>query len=149
MMKYFLMILLALFTLVLGATPILAKDNWHQFSATDAQVSELGKNSLKPGIKLYMKGEKHGKVVKRMGEYKSNKRSNAFAKSAQTACDRAFISALMALQDRAEKEGGNAVIDIYTITKDQKFESAEEYSCIKGGFVANVALMGTVAQLAE
>jgi hypothetical protein len=148
MKKWFAM-LLVLFSLVTAATPVLAKDNWHQFSAGDAQLSPLGKEKLKPGIKLYMLGEKHAKVLKRLGEFKSNKRSNAFGKSAQNACDRTFISALMALQDRAVREGGNAVIDIYTITKNQKFESAEQYSCIKGGFVTNVALMGTVAELAE
>ena len=142
-------ILLGLFTLAAIATPALAKDTWHQFSARDAQIGDLGKKSLKPDIKLYMKGEKHGKVIKQLGEFKSNKRSNGFGKPARIACDRAFISALMSLQDRAAKEGGNAVIDIYSITKDKTFESAEEYSCIKGGFISNVALMGTVAELAE
>ncbi len=149
MKKWFATIMLVLFSLVAVAIPALAKDNWHQFSARDAQLSPLGKDKLKPGIKLYMLGEKHAKVLKRLGEFKSNKRSNGFGKSAQNACDRTFISALMALQSRAEREGGNAVIDIYTITKNQKFESAEQYSCIKGGFVSNVALMGTVAELAE
>lgn len=149
MKKWFAMFMLVSFALAAFATPALAKDAWHQFSAKDAQASSLGKDKLKPGVKLYMLGEKHAKVLKRHGEFKSNKRSNGFGKSAQAACDRTFISALMALQDRALREGGNAVIDIYTITKDKKFESAEQYSCIKGGFVTNVALMGTVADLAE
>lgn len=149
MRRWFYPVLLGLFTLAAVATPALAKDDWHQFSAKDAQASALGKDSLKPEVKLFMKGEKHAKVLKRLGEFKSNKRGNAFGKSAQEACDRTFISALIALQERAAKEGGNAVIDIYTITRDQKFESVDQYSCIKGGMVANVALMGTVAELAE
>ncbi len=126
-----------------------AKDAWHQLSVQDAKESALGQEKLRPDIGLYMKGQNHPKVMKTMGEYKTNQRTNGFGKSAQQACDRAFISALMTLQDRAAKEGGNAVIDIYTITKDKKFESATEYSCIKGGFVTNVALMGTVANIAK
>ena len=141
--------MLSLFCLGIAATPVLAKDNWHQLSVKDAKNSPLGKDKLRPEIKLYMKGQKHSKVKKTFGEYKANKRTNGFGKSAQQACDRAFVSALMALQDRAVREGGNAVIDIYTITKDKTFESAEEYSCIKGGFVTNVALMGTVATIAK
>jgi len=142
-------VLVGLFNLVIFASPVLAKDAWHQFSAKEAQTSSLGKDKLKTDIKLFMKGEKHAKVVKKIGEFKANKRSNGFGKSAQAACDTAFISALISLQSRAEKEGGNAVVDIYTITKDKKFESVEQYSCIKGAFVTNVALMGTVVKLAE
>ncbi|MEE4254770.1 MAG: hypothetical protein V2I50_12085 [Desulfuromusa sp.] len=126
-----------------------AADSWHQFSAQDAISSPLGSDKLRPEISLYMKGQKHPAVLKKLGEYKANKRTNGFGKSAQQVCERAFVSALMALQDRASREGGNAVIDIYTITKNEKFESATEYSCIKGGIVGNVALMGTVAKIAE
>lgn len=149
MKQRFCVVLLSIFVLALLSIPAQAKDAWYQFSAKDAQVSELGKEKLATDIKLFMKGEKHAKVLKQLGEYKSNKRSNGFGYSAQASCDRAFISALISLQDRARKEGGNAVIDIYTITKDKKFESAEEYSCIKGALVTNVALMGTVAVLPE
>lgn len=140
---------LVFLVIMVVSTPALAKDEWLQFSAKEAKTSPLGVEKLKPEIKFYMKGESHPKVLKQMGEFKSNKRSNAFGKSGQTACDTAFISALKAFQDRAEKEGGNAVIDIYTITKNQKFESAEQYNCLKGGFSANVALMGTVVKIAE
>ena len=149
MNRFVWMVMLGWFTLAVAATPVLAKDNWHQFSGKDAQVSKLGKDKLLPDVKLYMKGERHANVTKTLGEFKANKRSNGFGKSAQAACDTAFISALMSLQDRAKKEGGNAVIDIYTITKNKKFESVDQYSCIKGSFVTNVALMGTVAVLGK
>jgi len=131
----------------LFVSPVFAADNWHKLSVKDAIQSPLGKEKLTPTVKLFMSGQKHAKAAKEFGSFKSNKRSNAFGKSAQAACDRAFISALISLQERAISEGGNAVVDIYTITKDKKFESAEQYSCIKGGFVANVALMGTVVEL--
>jgi len=136
-----------LFLLLSTATPTLAADSWHQFSAQEAQASQLGKEKLNPDIRLYMMGEQHTKVLKELGSYKSNKRTNSIGKSDQIACDTAFLSALIALQDRAVKEGGNAVADIYSITKNKKVESAEQYSCVKGAFVTNVALMGTVVKL--
>ncbi len=149
MKRCFCVNLVVFFTLLVAAPQAFAADAWHQFSTKAAQSSALGKDKLNPEIKMFMKGEVHPKVIKNLGEFKSNQRSNGFGKSAQAACDRAFISALMILQERVEKEGGNAVIDIYTITKDKIFESAEQYSCIKGGFVTNVALKGTVVTLAE
>lgn len=149
MKKHLSIVLLVLLTLSVTASPSLAKDAWHKFSAKEAQSSELGKEKLDANVKLYMKGQKHGKASKTYGEFKSNKRTNSLGKSAQGACDRAFISALLALQSRASKEGGNAVIDIYSITKDKKFESASEYSCVKGSIVTNVALSGTVVKIGK
>ncbi len=127
----------------------LAADQWHELSVQDALDSSLGQEKLRPDISIYMKGQSHPKVLKKLGEFKANQRTNGFGKSAEAACERVFVSALIALQDRAAREGGNAVIDIYTITKDKTFESATQYSCIKGGFVTNVALKGTVAKIAK
>ncbi len=133
--------------LLFCAPPVHAADHWYELPADQAIQSPLGQEKLLPGIKLFMKGQSHPGVAKKLGEFKSNQRSNKFGKSAQEACDRAFVSALISLQQRAEREGGNAVIDIYTITKNQRYESPEKYRCITGFAVSNVALMGTVVKL--
>lgn len=124
-----------------------AADTWHKFPSKQAIDSTLGKEKLLPGVRLYMKGQSNPAVAKKLGEFKSNKRTNAFGKSDESACEIAFISALISLQERAQKEGGNAVVDIYSITKDKRFESPDTYSCLTGTLIANVALMGTVVQL--
>ena len=129
------------------ALPSFAADEWHELSASNAINSALGQEKLNKDIRVFMKGQSHPSVTKKFGEYKSNQRANKFGKSVETACDTAFLSALIALQQRAVREGGNAVIDIYTITKNQQYESPENFKCISGGFVANVALMGTVVTL--
>ncbi len=149
MKSWGIIVLLGLLMLITAVSPVFAKDSWHKFSAKEAQDSSLGKEKLKPEIKLYMKGEKHAKIIKTLGEFKTNRRTRGFGRSAQAACEWTFVTALMALQDRAIREGGNAVVDIYSITKNKEFVSAEKYSCAKGGLAANVALMGTVAKLAE
>jgi hypothetical protein len=135
--------------LFLGTPPAHAADHWYEFPADQAIQSPLGQEKLLPGIKLFMKGQSHPGVAKKLGEFKSNQRSNKFGKSAQQACDVAFLSGLIALQQRAEREGGDAVIDIYTITKNQRYESPEKYKCITGFAVSNVALEGTVVKLSR
>jgi hypothetical protein len=59
-----------------------------------------------------MKGESHPKVARELGTFTSNRRTNAFNKSDRDACHIAFLSAVIALQERARSEGGNAVVDI-------------------------------------
>ena len=98
-------------------------------------------------IPIYMKGQKHPPARNVSREFKSNKRTNGFNKSDERACDIAFLSAIIALQKRAQKEGGNAVIDVYSITKDVVYENAENYSCLAGNIVVNVALKGKVATI--
>ena len=73
---------------------------------------------------------------------------HAFGKAKTDACNRVFISAIIALQKRAQAEGGNAVIDVQSNTKDQPLESATQFRCAAGTMVANVALKGTVVKLA-
>ncbi len=140
-------ILLIAIALVLWPAITQATDTWHNFPAQQAIDSTLGKEKLLPGIKIFMKGQKHPPIGKKLGEFESNKRTNAFGKSDESGCEIAFLSALIGLQARAQKEGGNAVIDVYSITKDKKHESPETYSCLTGTLIANVALMGTVVQL--
>lgn len=124
-----------------------AADNWNEFPAAEAIHGSLGQEKLMPTIQLFMKGQSHPAVSKTFGEFKTNKRSNKFGKSIEGACDVAFVSALISLQERAVREGGNAVIDIYSVTKDEDYENPEKYRCISGFAVANVALKGTVASL--
>jgi len=117
-----------------------AADNMLDIPVKDALASPTSGNKL--DVPFYMD-------VKKMGEYTSNKRTNAFGKSSQEACHIAFLSALIALQERAQKEGGNAVVDVYSNTKNQELKSATDYRCAAGTFVANVVLKGTVAELAK
>ncbi len=132
-----------------GATPSLAEDKMLEFPVKEALASTIAKDKLTKEIPIYMKGQGHPGVSKTYGEFKSNKRSNGVGKSDQEACDIAFISALMAFQDRANREGGNGVIDIYSITKNQKHESAETYSCLAGRMMVNVALSGKVVTMGK
>jgi len=107
------------------------------------------KEKIDPQIRLYFGKQTKVKVAKTIGEWTSNKKTNAFNKTDQEACDIAFISAAVSLQDRAKREGGNAVINVHSVYKNDKFESASEYLCGAGATMAGVALRGTVVTLGK
>lgn len=138
-------VLVVLFVLLVSTAQ--AADVWLEIPAADAYTSGLDKGNLNADIKLFMKGQKTPGVAQKYGEFQSNKRSNAFGKGKENACQMAFLSAIIALQQRAVREGGNAVIDIYSNTKNQVYESAEKFKCISGAMTANVSLKGTVVKL--
>jgi hypothetical protein len=98
-------------------------------------------------IKLYWGTQKTPAVATKMGEFTSNKKTNAANKSDQDACDLAFISAVIALQQRARKEGGNAVVNIRSVYKGEDSDSPTEFVCGAGKIMAGVALRGTVVKL--
>ncbi|PLY03796.1 MAG: hypothetical protein C0623_00140 [Desulfuromonas sp.] len=124
-----------------------AADTWAYLSVKDALNSSLAKDKLDPSLSFYMKGQKHGKTRNASREYTANKRARKFGRSAEQACENAFISALLAFQDRASREGRNAVIDLYSVTKNKDYVDREKYSCLVGGMMTNVALRGKVADI--
>jgi len=77
-------------------------------------------------------------------EWTANKKTNGVNKSIKEACDRAFVSALISLQDRAKKEGKNSVVDIYSFYKKKKFSSSSQFECEDGKIMSGVTLKGKV-----
>ncbi|TMH43758.1 MAG: excinuclease ABC subunit A [Betaproteobacteria bacterium] len=109
-MKQTVMGLLSLVALSI-AIPAAARDDRLKFPVDAALAKGQNyKEKLDPQIKLYFGKPSKLKVAKTIGEWTSNKKTNAFNKSDQEACNIAFISAAVSLQDRAKREGGNAVI---------------------------------------
>jgi uncharacterized protein YbjQ (UPF0145 family) len=105
------------------------------------------KDTVGSDIKLFWGTQKTPAVDRKMGEFTSNKKTNAANKSDQEACDLAFISAVIALQQRARKEGGNAVVNIRSVYKQEDSDSPTEFICGAGKIMAGVALRGTVVKL--
>lgn len=128
-------------------------------AAGDANPKFLIKNALDKGqqykdkigsdIALYFGPQKTPSVQTRIGEWTSTRNSNSANKPDQEACDIAFISAVIALQERARKEGGNAVINIKSLSKVGDTDSESEYICTSGRVIARVQLRGTAATLGK
>ncbi|HEY2021284.1 excinuclease ABC subunit A [Paraburkholderia sp.] len=127
------------------AAPAFARDSVGNYPIDEALHSEPGK--VGDDIALYFAGQQHPAVAKTMGEFATNKKTNAFGKSDSQACQHVFLSAVMELQERARKEGGNAVINIKSNYKNEVRESATEFTCGAGAVIAGVALKGDVVTL--
>ena len=144
-------ITVAIAALALSAlAPAEARDDKNKFAIQAALgKGQAYKEKLESDIALYFGNQKTPAIAKRVGEFTSNKKTNAFNKSDQEACEIAFISAAAALQDRARREGGNAVVNIRSVYKNDNVVSETEYLCGSGAVMAGVALRGTVVTLAK
>ena len=142
---------LTIAVLALGAlAPAEARDDKHMFPIKSALgKSQQYKEKLESDIALYFGKQKTPAVEKHIGEWTANKKTNGFNKSDQEACDIAFISAAAGLQDRARREGGNAVINIRSVYRKEDVASETEYLCGSGATLSGVALRGTVVKLAK
>src|SRR5437764_968583 len=78
------------------------------------------KEKIDPQVKLYFGKQPRVKVAKTIGEWTSNKRTNAFNKKDQEACDIAFISAAGSIRDRAKRAGATAVTTIASAYKSER-----------------------------
>ena len=127
-------------------TLVHARDDIQSFPIEPVLDSEHGKEKL-VDVALYFGDQAHPKVVKEIGEWSTSKKTNAFHKSDQEACDWAFLSALITMQQRALREGGNAIINIKSNYKNVETSSETEYKCGAGNVIAGVAIKGTVVEI--
>ncbi len=104
------------------------------------------KEVLNPDIALYFAGQKTPSHSDEIGTYVSNKKTNSAFKKDEDACNWVLLSALISLQERAVKEGGNTVVDIESFYDKQPYRSATNFECHAGTIMAGVALRGTVVK---
>jgi|SRR5882672_4093552 len=100
------------------------------------------KNTISDDIKLYFGKQRTPAVDRKLWEGSTTQKS--MRKSAKEHCETAFVSAILRLQDRARREGGNAVVNIVSGGSN---ESDTEYTCISGRVTGAVTLRGTVVKL--
>ena len=140
---------MVLIGLLLVSTSVFARDTLQAVSIEDALATEKAKQALGDDVAFFFGEQSPGTVVKEFGEIRTNKKTNAFGKSDTAACQWAFLSAMIALKDRALQDGGNAVINIKSNYKNNLTSSETTFQCGAGGIMAGVALVGTVATIEE
>jgi len=128
-------------------SPAVARDDIGDYSIEEAMALEQTKSALGDNVKFYFGDQKPGKIEKTIGEFRSNKKTNAFNKTDKAACQWAFLSAMLSLKQRAEREGGNAVINIKSNYKNNMTSSNTTFQCGAGAIMAGVALVGTVVKI--
>lgn len=108
----------------------------------------LAEKKLDGSVKFYLAGVKpRGKVTVISPNSVTNKKTNAFNKSDEAACEWALQSALLTLQDAARKANANAVTNIASYYKRNERKDASTYECHAGAVIAGVALKGDLARV--
>lgn len=131
------------------STPVLAADAAHYFPLAAVVEMGIAQGKLDGSVSFYLDGQPTPKVLSRMGENVSNKKTNSFGKDPMTACNWAALSALIAFQNSAKKMGANAVVGMYSWYKQKEFKHPENYECAEGAIMAGVTLKGTYAKVAK
>ena len=131
------------------ASAVQARDTEYKLRIDEVLQDPEFKDRLGGDVDFYFGDQRAPKVGKTFGEFVSNRKTNSFGKPDEQACRWAMLSALLSLRDRAEEMGGNAVTKIVSYYKKNTFSSEIEYECHAGGFVAGVALKGTVVKLGK
>lgn len=122
-----------------------AADQVHDLDFKAAVDRAVADGALDGSVKFYLSGTKSGGRVLQQGIV-TNKKTNGFAKSAETSCDWVLRSALIQLQSAAKAKGGNAVTNIVSYFKSNEAKSRTTYQCYKGMAVTSVALKGDIVK---
>ncbi len=146
-MKFIGVVLVSLLVVGFTAEQAEARDTRHMLSLEGAMSTPGAKEKLNQGIEFYFGKQKHPNPNKNFGEFTTSKKTNAFGKSDQDACEWAFLSAMMQFQKRALDMGGDAVVNIKSYYKKNEIDSETEYECGAGAIMAGVTFKGTVVKL--
>ncbi len=126
-----------------------SRDTTVMISIEEAFASADYQEKLDPNIKFYFGDQAHPSIAKSLGNYTTNKKTNAFNKSDEDACKWVILSGLISLQDRVIKEGGDAVINVVSYYKQNTMKSETEIECHAGALMAGAALNGDVVKLSK
>ncbi|WP_095156311.1 excinuclease [Pseudomonas sp. Irchel 3E13] len=103
---------------------------------------------LDGSVKFYLAGvQPRGKVTVVSPSAVTNKKTNAFNKTDEAACEWALQSALLTMQDAAKKVNANAVTNIASYYKKNERKDATAYECHAGAVMAGVAIKGDLSRV--
>lgn len=135
------MVSMSILMAVTASTPAFARDTLHHFPIAD--VLEDPENAAQlEGVDFYFGDQPHPDVTREFGSDRTNKKTNAFNKSDEEACQWVMLSALLQLKQRANELGANAVINIRSNYRNNLTSSETEYVCGAGAIMSGVALVG-------
>jgi hypothetical protein len=140
--------LLAAAMLAVGAaSPAHSRDDLLKLPIKDALAKPDAQQKVDPKVKLFFGDQPFPKPLQNLAVVTANKKTNFANKSDKDGCDYVFLSAVLALQQRAAREGGNAVVNITSVYRKNVFKSQTEYQCGAGALIGGVALEGQIVKL--
>ncbi|MBB3241621.1 uncharacterized protein YdbL (DUF1318 family) [Pseudomonas sp. Tn43] len=116
------------------------------FDKAVAEATRAGK--IDGSVKFYLAGNTPtGNVTVLSAGAVTNKKTNAFNKSDEVACQWVAQSAIISLHQAAKNAGANAVTNIVSYYKKNERKDATTYECHAGALMAGVALKGDLAKV--
>jgi len=142
-------LLILISMLLFSASTSNARNTIQHFSIEQALARGEAEGKIKSSVQLFFGDQAHPQVEQELATVSANRKTNAFGKSDESACQWAFLSAMITLQDRAIASGGDAVINIRSYYYQNAFTSATEFECGAGAAIAGVTMVGEVVKLVD
>jgi hypothetical protein len=115
-------------------------------SAESAVQSEHAADYLLD-VPYYLRGQPGAPGGKALSTVTTEQSTRGAFRSDAASCRVAFLTALRNLQERAQRAGGDAVVDIVSVTRGKRSESPTDFRCIAGAMIVHVGLEGTIVGL--
>ncbi|NNG21858.1 excinuclease ATPase subunit [Telluria aromaticivorans] len=125
---------------IASIAPAQARDSKMMMSLEKAMAANDAQSRLGGDVKFYFGKQATPKMLEQLGTDKTSQKTNSFGKSPETACNWAFLSAMLRLQERARELGANAVVNIVSNYKNVEMSSETEFECHDGAMMTGVAL---------
>jgi uncharacterized protein YbjQ (UPF0145 family) len=119
-----------------------ARDNKLLLPVSGAMSDNDAKGRLGDSIKFYFGNEKTPAIAERLGSDQTSQKTNSVGKTPERACNWAFLSAMLRLQQRARELGADGVVNIVSNYKNVEHSSATDFECHDGAIMSGVALKG-------
>ncbi|UOO90038.1 excinuclease ATPase subunit [Vitreoscilla massiliensis] len=127
------------------STPAQAADRPVFYPFQEAVQRAVDDGFLDGSVTFYLAGTgSTGTVLQ--ADVVTNKKTNAFAKKDEVACDHVLRSALIQLQTAAKNAGATSVRNIVSYYKKDTYSSTSNYQCSVGTAMAGVALKGDLVK---
>lgn len=140
----------AIIAAALGSTaPAQARDTKLMMPLAAAMAVNDAPTRLADGVKFYFGKQPTPEIAQRLGVDKTSQKTNSFGKTPQVACNWAFLSAMLRLQQRAKELGADAVVNIVSNYKNEEMSSDTEFECHDGTMMSGVALKGEFVKLKQ
>jgi hypothetical protein len=124
-----------------------ARDTLQKLPLEAALAKAQASGKLAPGVQLFFGSQKYPTPAAKLGETRTNKKTNFFNKTDVEGCEWAFLSSMIAITQDAARRGGNAIVNIRSNYKNEVFSSETEYSCGAGNVTGGTAFIGDIVKL--
>jgi uncharacterized protein YbjQ (UPF0145 family) len=125
-----------------AASAVQARDTKLMLPVAGAMADNDARGRLGDSVKFYFGRQKTPPIRVRLGSDQTSQKTNSFNKTPERACNWAFLSAMLHLQQRARQLGADAVVNIVSNYKNVENSSRTEFECHDGAMVSGVALKG-------